>query len=427
MNITKTERYRAIGWDEVRRRGLAPPSVAADLDLVAAVFPFRTNDYVLENLIDWSQVPADPMFQLTFPQIGMLSGDALARLRAARDDPAALRRTVRGVREELNPHPDGQLHLNVPQAQGERVPGVQHKYRETVLVFPSAGQTCHAYCAYCFRWPQFTGEPAWRFTTDPANSWIGYVAAHPDVTDVLFTGGDPLMMSTARLRTYIEPILTSPELAHVRSIRIGTKALAYWPARFTEGADADDLLRLFEEVVAQGRQLAVMGHYSHPVELESPLATAAVRRVRATGAVVRSQAPLVARVNDDAAVWSRMWKRQITLGVQPYYMFIARQTGAQRHFAVPMLRAVSIYNQALAQVSGLARTARGPVMSTTGGKVLVEGTVDLDGRQVVVLKAIQARNPALVGAIALAEADAHSEWLNDLKLVSDPSGLLDFM
>jgi L-lysine 2,3-aminomutase len=89
-------------------------------------------------------------------------------------------------------------------------------------------------------------------------------------------------MRTALLRRYIEPILRA-RLPNLASIRIGTKALAYWPQRFVDGPDADELMRLFEQVQDQGLHLALMAHSSHPRELQTPVAQAALRRVRATG------------------------------------------------------------------------------------------------------------------------------------------------
>ena len=128
---------------------------------------------------------------------------------------------------KLNPHPAGQLILNVPSHGNEPLPGVQHKYPETVLLFPRHGQTCHAYCAYCFRWAQFVGEPDLKIATDDMDRVVAYLGSHPEVTSVLLTGGDPMIMGAAVLRRYIEPLL-DPRLDHVESIRIGTKSLAYW-------------------------------------------------------------------------------------------------------------------------------------------------------------------------------------------------------
>src|SRR4051794_34665111 len=139
------------------------------MQAVAHVLPFRVNRYVVDELIDWDDVPGDPIFQLTFPQPEMLAPAQRRRMSALirRGAPAAERRALADrLRLELNPHPEGQLTLNVPQLDDEPVPGMQHKYRETCLVFPSAGQTCHAFCTYCFRWAQFVGMRELKFATD---------------------------------------------------------------------------------------------------------------------------------------------------------------------------------------------------------------------------------------------------------------------
>lgn len=267
------------------------------MEVVSAVLPFKTNAYVCEQLIRWEDVPDDPIFQLTFPQAGMLAPDdfdAVADLlrRGAPDDEVTA--AARRIQRRLNPHPSGQVDHNVPYLDGEPVSGLQHKYRESVLVFPAQGQTCHAYCTYCFRWPQFVDLDDLKFATKEADTLVNYVRHRPDVSDVIFTGGDPLIMRTAVLERYVDALL-APDLERI-DIRIGTKAPAYWPQRFTTDADADDLLRLFERVVGAGRHLAVMAHYSHPRELETDVAQEAVRRIRATGAEVRCQAPLIRHV-----------------------------------------------------------------------------------------------------------------------------------
>ena len=182
----------------------------------------------------------------------------------------------------LNPHPAGQLALNTPELASGPLRGLQHKYPETVLFFPRQGQTCHAYCTYCFRWAQFVDEPDLKMATDDIASLVAYLREHSEVTSVLITGGDPMIMGEPVLRRYIEPLL-DPALEQLESIRIGTKSLAYWPQRFVSDPDAAATLRLFEQVQASGRTLALMAHFSHPRELEPPLVAEAVRRIRDTG------------------------------------------------------------------------------------------------------------------------------------------------
>ena len=182
------------------------------------------------------------------------------------------------------------------------------------------------------------------------------------MTDVLITGGDPLVMNARSLTDYIEPLL-APDLAHIQHIRIGTKAVAYWPQRFVTDKDADDLLRLFETVVRSGRNLALMGHYNHPAELRHPIAQQALRRIIATGATVRIQAPLIRHINENPADWAELWTTGVRLGAVPYYMFVERDTGPSDYFKLPLARAYDIFQQAYRTVSGLARTVRGPSMS----------------------------------------------------------------
>ena len=388
---------------------------------VASVLPFRVNNYVVEDLIDWANIPDDPMYQLTFPQPEMLRLPDYARMlglirRGA--SKAEIKAAAKRVQFTLNPHPAGQMELNVPRVGNALAPGIQHKYRETVLFFPAAGQTCHSYCTYCFRWAQFVGIDELKFAGRESKVLADYLREHQEVTSVLITGGDPMVMKTKVLRRYIEPLL-DPSLEHVASIRIGTKALAYWPYRFVTDDDADDLRRLFEQIRDAGKHIAVMGHYSHPRELETEVAQEAVRRVQSAGATVRCQAPLIRHVNDSADLWADMWKRQVRLGAVPYYMFVERDTGPKNYFEVPLARAWEIFVDAYKQVSGLGRTVRGPSMSATPGKVLVSGVATVMGEEVLVLRFLQARNPDWVGRPFFAKYDPTATWLDDLEPAFD--------
>lgn len=388
-----------------------------EMKVVASVLPFRVNEYVIEQLINWDKVPNDPIFQLTFPQRGMLRPehyDQVAEAMRSDADAAALKAVIDAVRAELNPHPAGQLEHNIPQLEGEVVKGIQHKYRETVLFFPSSGQVCHSYCTFCFRWAQFVGDKDLQIAARETSQLQDYLRAHPEVTDVLVTGGDPLVMKTRNLRACLEPLLTE-EFAHLRTIRLGTKALTFWPQRVVTDDDAEDLLDLFREIQAAGKHLAIMAHYNHWHELEPPIAREAIRRIRATGAQIRAQGPLLAHINDDADVWARLWQTQVELGIIPYYMFVERDTGARHYFEVPLIKAWKIYRDAMQRVSGLARTARGPSMSAEPGKVEIQGITEINGEKVIALRMIQGRDPDWVQRPFFAQYDEEATWLNHLK------------
>nr|BFE84098.1 hypothetical protein GCM10020093_066990 [Planobispora longispora] len=134
-----------------------------------------------------------------------------------------------------------------------------------------------------------------------------------------------------------------------------------------------------------------------------------------TGAIIRTQAPLIRSINDESGIWASMWRRQLTLGMVPYYMFVERDTGPQDYFAVPLARAYGIFRDAYASVSGLCRTVRGPSMSATPGKVCVDGVTEIAGQKVFVLHLIQARDPELVGRPFFARYDPEAVWLTDLR------------
>lgn len=409
--------YALHNFRKIPQMESVPEEIKFAIEVVGSVLPFKTDGYVVDQLINWDNVPDDPMFILTFPQKGMLAPqhyDKMAKLIKSGATRNEIKAAANEIRLKLNPHPAGQLEHNVPMIEGQRLTGMQHKYRETVLFFPSQGQTCHAYCTFCFRWPQFVGMDEFKFAMRETELLTKYVKQHPEVTDVLFTGGDPMIMKTKILSSYIDTLLEA-DLENLQTIRIGTKALAYWPYRFFADDDSDELLQLFERVVKAGKNLAIMAHFSHPVELSTKAVQKAIRRIRATGAQIRTQSPLLRHINDKPEIWSEMWRKQVNLNCIPYYMFIPRDTGAQEYFSVPLNEAWEIFRNAYQNVSGVCRTVRGPSMSSNPGKVQVVGVTEINNEKVFVLRMLQGRNHDWVARPFFAEYDEKAIWLDDLK------------
>lgn len=387
-----------------------------DARVVSQVLPFKVSSYVIDELIDWHRAPDDPIYRLTFPYRDMLEIEHFELVEEAvlAGDREGIRQAVAKVQYALNPHPSNQLSQNVPQDGDLDAWGLQHKYPETLLVFPRQGQTCHSYCGYCFRWAQFVDRPELKQAVPGPETMTRYLDGHPEVTDVLVTGGDPLVMRTDLLASYVEPLL-EPGREHVETIRFGTKAVSFWPYRLLSGPEADDLLRLLERLTAAGKHVALMLHLSHAAELKTEAAQAALARLASTGAVLRAQAPVVRHVNDDPHAWAELWQAEVRNRVVPYYMFVERDTGARRYYGLPLARAVEIYRVALQQVSGLGRTARGPVMSATPGKVVIDGVVDLDDGPAFALRMLQARRPEVVGRPFFAAYDPDAQWWDELR------------
>lgn len=424
---TETESPRIQSYTLANFRSLPQIQKLSDqqqfeMEVVGNVLPFKANNYVVEQLIDWNNIPNDSMFVLTFPQKGMLKPnhfEKMASLLKEGADKKQINETANEIRLQLNPHPAGQLELNVPTLKdGTKLYGMQHKYKETCLFFPSQGQTCHAYCSFCFRWPQFVGMDEMKFAMKEGEQLVQYITEHPEISDILFTGGDPMIMKASIFEKYID-VLLEADLPNLKTIRIGTKALAYWPYKFLTDDDADQTLEIFEKVTNNGLHLAFMAHFNHHEELATGAAKAAIKRVRKTGAQIRTQSPLLSHINDDADVWAKMWRQQVQLSCIPYYMFVVRDTGAQHYFGVPLIKAHEIFRDAYKQVSGLGRTVRGPSMSTTPGKIQIDGVATANGKKIIVLRFLQGRNPDWTSKPFFAKYDENAIWLDDLKPAFD--------
>ena len=415
---TSIKSYTLINFRTIPQIQQMSEETQFQMEVVGNVLPFKTNNYVVEQLIDWDNVPNDPMYVLTFPQKGMLIPehyDKMASTLRSGADKKEIARVANDIRLQLNPHPAGQMELNVPQLKdGTKLYGMQHKYDETCLFFPSQSQTCHAYCTFCFRWPQFVGMDEMKFAMREGEQLVQYLKEHPEISDVLFTGGDPMIMKASMFSVYTDALLDA-KLPNLKTIRIGTKAVSYWPYKFLTDSDADETLKNFEKIVKSGTHLAIMAHFNHLAELSTDPIKEAIKRIRNTGAQIRTQSPLLAHINDDANMWAEMWQKQVSLGCIPYYMFVVRDTGAQQYFGVPLVKAEKIFRTAFRKVSGLARTVRGPSMSATPGKVHVLGVSEINGQKVMALQLLQGRESEWVGVPFFAKYDENAIWLDDLK------------
>ena len=414
------KKYRAYSLHDFRRipqMAMLSEEQKFEIEVVGHVLPFKVNNYVLDELIDWNNFEQDPMYLLTFPQRGMLSTthfNKVANMLKAGKNKYEMKPLIDEIRLELNPHPAGQKEQNVPEINGIKLTGVQHKYEETMLFFPRKGQTCHAYCTFCFRWPQFVGMDDLKFAMNETHLIIDYIKAHPELTDLIFTGGDPMIMSTEVFASYLNELLEA-DIPHLQNIRIGSKSLTFWPYKYTTDPGAKELLALFEKVNKSGKHLTFMAHFNHPVELSTPAVAEAIQNIRATGTQIRTQAPVMKGINDHPDLWAAMWKKQVQLGCIPYYFFVARDTGARDYFAVPLDKCYEVFRAAYNQVSGIARTVRGPSMSAAPGKVQVLGKQEINGEKVFVLNFIQGRNADWVNRPFFAKYDPHALWLTELE------------
>ncbi len=388
-----------------------------EMEVVASILPFKVNNYVINELINWESPKDDPIFRLTFPQRELLLNnhfESMAVLLHKNADKQEIMLLANKIRNELNPHPAGQINHNVPTHNGVKLNGMQHKYEKTVLFFPAQGQTCHSYCTFCFRWPQFVNMDDLKFSSRDLDIILDYIRVHPEVSDILITGGDPMVMNPKLIDNYINKIVEA-KIPHLRNIRIGTKSLSYFPYLYLLNPGADIILNSFRMAIKSGLHISLMAHFNHYQELQTDAAKLAIERILETGVRIRTQSPIFNHINNSADVWAKMLNLQVNLGLVPYYMFVARDTGAQHYFKIPLVEAWNIFRTAYSKLSGLARTVRGPSMSCGPGKVQVLGVSEIQNEKVFVLRFLQGRKSDWVHRPFFAKYDENAYWITDLK------------
>ena len=347
-----------------------PADVRARLQPVTEEYVFRANDYYLK-LIDWND-PDDPIRQLIIPREEELSD--WGRLDASNEQAVTVAR------------------------------GVQHKYFDTVLLL--CNEVCGAYCRYCFRKRLFMDDN--DEVTNDVSAGLAYIAAHPEVSNVLLTGGDPLLMSTRRLVEIFEALRA---IDHVRIIRIGSKMPAFDPWRVLRD---EELQAAFRKYSTPERRIYLMAHFDHPRELTDP-AVAGIDACLRNGVICVNQCPLIRGVNDDAATLAEMYSRLSYIGCPPYYLFQGRPTAGNEPYEVPIVRGWHIFQDALRRGSGLARRAK-YCMSHATGKVEIVGVDD----QRIYLRYHQAKDPADLGRFFARPRNDRASWLDDLAAVDEP-------
>lgn len=382
-----------------------------EIKIVSSIYPFKTNNYVLEKLIDWNNIPDDPIFRLNFPHKEMLVTEDFEQLKQIRatGTEEQIKEVIYNIRMKLNPHPAGQVDLNSAYINDDKLEGIQHKYKDILLFFPSQSQTCHAYCTFCFRWPQFINDLDFKIQSKEIGPLLEYLNENPQISEILFTGGDPMIMNSRVLDSYIEPLL---KVDSIKTIRIGTKALSYWPYKFTTDEDAQGMLDVLAKVTKAGKHLGFMAHFNHPVELEPPVVKEAIDNLIKIGATIRTQSPLLRFINNSPETWTKMWEKQVQLNCIPYYMFLPRDTGAQHYFAETLERAHEIYTEAIRNCTGLASTAKGPVMSMTNGKVEILGVKE----DIYTLRYVKHRDDSKTFKVFTAQSISPKPmWIGDLE------------
>ncbi|HEY4391246.1 MAG TPA: KamA family radical SAM protein [Paenibacillus sp.] len=326
-------------------------------------FVFRANDYYL-NLIDWDD-PNDPIRKLVIPNTGELR--EYGRWDASDEDTNYV------------------------------VPGCQHKYRTTALLIVS--EVCGAYCRYCFRKRLFRNDV--KEAMADVTPGIEYISRHPEINNVLLTGGDSLILATSKLRSILESLRA---IDHVKIIRLGSKIPVFNPMRIYEDPD---LLQLISEFSSADKRIYVMAHINHPREITAE-ARKCFEALHKAGAIVVNQTPILKGINDDEKVLGELLDKLSWAGVTPYYFFINRPVAGNSDFVIPLQRAYELVEGAKARTSGLGKRVR-LSMSHTSGKIEILAVEN----EMAYLKYHQSRDNEY-GKFMVLECPEDAAWFDDL-------------
>lgn len=398
----------------------------AERELFIDVYRFLATKHAL-NSIDWAQFETDSMFQLVFPQPGMIRSDVVEAYRSARSREEE-KQIAAEYMLETNPH-DGHQQLNKPwftTATGdvEVLHGSQHKYPQIQLIFDKQTQHCFSFCTYCFRHAQVRGDED-MFVQEDISAVHDYLRSHPEVNDLLITGGDAGFLSADRFERYVMPLVADPSLFHIKTVRLGSRALTYQPEIILR-SDYNRMLGLYDRLYESGVQVAWMAHFSTPSEVLNPLTIAAIRRLQAHHVVLRSQSPIMKHislfpdgqggidVDRSAQNWIDLANILGMLCVGFHSMYCARPTGEHQYFTAPLADIHKVYDKIYRSLPSINRPTRHISMTTSAGKISILGATIIDGQKVFALKFSEGRNMRWLDPVFLAKYD---EQTNNVALL----------
>ncbi len=346
----------------------------SDLEQIATAHPMNIPRYYLE-LIDPAD-PADPIRKMAIPapEELVMAGD----MGATTGDPYG-----------DDKHDKGN--------------GILHKYPYTALVVTT--EYCSMYCRHCFRKRMVGLEN--EQTVQNFKQAARYIAAHPEIKNVVLSGGDPLLLPTDVLKSMLDELRN---IEHLNYVRIGSRAPVVFPIRF----DDDELIELLADF-NRDKPLYVPTHFNHPREI-TPEADAAVQRLRSAGVTVNNQAVLLRGVNDTVGTLIELMDGLLRIGVNPYYLYQCMPvTRVRHHFQVPLKEGVDLVDAARRKMDGYAKRFKF-IIGHDIGKLEICGRIDDN----LILKQLHAR-PGYQeesSRMLIRKLTDNGGWLDDLPEVA---------
>ncbi len=274
--------------------------------------------------------------------------------------------------------------------------GLQHKYRETVLILST--NHCAMYCRHCFR-KRLVGMSDEEISKN-FDSAVRYISQHKEISNVLISGGDSLMLSDTMVEKYLEAFTS---MDHLDLVRFGTRIPVVLPDRILRDQRIQDIFRTY----APKKQIYIVTHFNHPRELTDK-SRAVIRLFNQMGIIVKNQTVLLKGVNDDPAVLGTLLRELTAAGVVPYYIFQCRPVrGVKNQFQVPLRQGVQIVDGAKNMQNGQGKCVR-YIMSTPRGKVEIIGAVS---DEEMIFKFHQAKDPGDASKIFTCRVEENQGWL----------------
>lgn len=265
-----------------------------------------------------------------------------------RDPACPIRRQVVPRIEELDRVP-GDMADPLGEAAHEAAPNLIQRYADRALLF--ATDRCAVYCRFCTR-SRLVGAGGGARSLDRLEPAFAYLRAHPEISDVIISGGDPLVMATEKLARLVAAVRAVPS---VQTIRLATRVPVVLPQRIT-----DELL----QALRPHHPLWVMTHFNHPKELTDEAAEALTRLADA-GFPVMNHTVLLRGVNDDAGVLAALFRGLVRWRARPYYLLQADPVQGTGHLRTPLQTGVDIMRRLQGRLSGIALPKL--IVDTPGG------------------------------------------------------------
>lgn len=363
MNWSETLRNNVTRAEELRTYMRLTSQEEEHMKRILEHFPMTVPRYYL-SLIDWNHPEQDPVFRMSVPSIREtdLSGDF--------DTSGEADNTV--------------------------LPGLQHKYRQTALILST--HRCAMYCRHCFR-KRLVGISD-NETAGNVDEMAAYISSHPEITNVLISGGDSFLNSNQTIGRYLEALSS---ISHLDLIRFGTRTPVVLPMRIYDDPELLNILSSYTKT----KQIYVVTQFNHSNEL-TPEAVRAIRCLCSAGVIVKNQTVLLKGINDDIRVLGNLLKDLTRYGVIPYYIFQCRPvSGVKSQFQLPLAEGCRIVDGAKNMQNGQGKCIR-YAMSHVTGKIDILGQMS-DGN--MLFKYHQAKYEKDLGRIFSRKLAPGQAWL----------------